>query len=381
LPFSRRVAVGNPNALTTLLDAKRRAGAVICDLTSSNPTRAGLPYPFAEILAALADPAALIHEPAPLGLEVARAAVAADHARRGLLVHPDDVALTASTSEAYAYLFKLLCDAGDEVLAPAPCYPLLDALASAEGVRLARHALAYDGEWHLDFAALEAAITPATRAILIVSPGNPTGAYLREHELARLATLGLPLIVDEVFAEYPTERAPRDRVALAARRELPTLVFSLGGLSKSVGLPQLKLAWIIAGGPADLRALALERLEHLADGYLSVGAPVMHAAGRLLVAGASVRAAIRARIALGRQALAATALEVLPAEGGWSALVRVPAIRTDEEWALALLRDHDVLVQPGYFFDFPRGAYLVLSLLASAADLARGAQAIAGLGA
>ncbi len=375
--FSGRILPGTINVLGALLDDKRRTGAPVHDLTVSNPTCADLPYPEAEILAALADPAALVHEPAPLGLPAARAAVAADLGRRGHAVDPADVVLTASTSEAYALLFKLLCDPGDEVLAAAPSYPLFDHLASLEGVTLAHHALAWDGDWHIDFSALEAAITPRTRALLVVSPGNPTGAYLKEAELARLDGYGLPLIVDEVFAEYPSPLAPRDRVDFAAGRDAAVPIFSLGGLSKSAGLPQLKLAWIVMNRAA--RA-ARDALETISDAYLSVGAPVMHAAARLLVAGAGVRAALQQRLAAARALLDASPLEVLPSEGGWSAILRVPRVKqadSDEAWALALLGRHDVLVHPGYYFDFPgSGAHLVVSLLSAPADLQRGVEAI-----
>ena len=379
--FSSRIpfgsgSSGSTNRLTALLDEKRRAGGPpVLDLTISNPTLAGFVYPD-DVLASLAAPAALVHEPSPLGLPVARAAVAADHARRGFTVDPADVALTASTSEAYALLFKLLADPGDTILAPTPGYPLFGHLAALEGLRLEHYPLVWDGEWHLDAGAVAAAVTPRTRAILVVSPGNPTGAYLKRGELARLGELGLPLIVDEVFAEYPTARAPGDRVELAAAAEIPVPVFSLGGLSKSVGLPQLKLAWILASRAA---RPALPRLEIIADAYLSVGTPVMHAAAHLLSAGAAVREAIRARVAAGRAALEGSPLELLPAEGGWSAILRLPRVRDDEEWALALLDEHGVLVHPGYFYDLDGGPYVVVSLLAPAEDLLRGAGAILAL--
>jgi alanine-synthesizing transaminase len=380
--FSRRVALAPPNALSALLDDKRRAGARIRDLTVSNPTQVGLVYPGEEILAALADPAALVYQPEPRGLLAAREAVAADYARRGLFVHVNNLLLTASTSEAYALLFKLLCDPGDTVLAPTPSYPLFDYLASLEGISLASYPLAYDGQWHIDFAALDEA--PPAKALLFVSPNNPTGSYLKEDEHRRLvawaAERGMALIVDEVFAEYPAADAPRDRVELAARPGCEALVFSLGGLSKAAGLPQLKLGWIAAAGPEALVAPALGRLELIADSYLSVATPVQLAAGRLLAAGAKVRAQILARVRANRAAVAAavagTAVELLPAEGGWSAVLRLPSTRSDEEIALALLRDHHTLVHPGYFFDFARGTYLVLSLLGAPDDVAAGISAI-----
>jgi len=342
------------NALGRLLSEKRRAGTNLLDLTLSNPTAAGIIYPEAEILAALAPPEALRYAPDPRGLESARVAVGGAAA--------DDVLLTASTSEAYAYLFKLLCDPGDVVLMPEPSYPLFAYLTALEGVQAAPYRLAYDGAWHIDFASLEENVAKA-RAILVVSPNNPTGSYLKRGELERLGSYGLPLIVDEVFADYPLD-VPADAVSRVARPDSPVLTFGLGGLSKSAGLPQLKLGWIVVGGAG--RAEALERLELIADSYLSVATPVQLAAPRLVAAGATIRQSILARVRRNRDALAVRlppALELLPAEAGWSAIVRFPATRTDEELALALLRDRDTLVQPGYFFDMPAGTFLVISLL------------------
>jgi aspartate/methionine/tyrosine aminotransferase len=360
-----------PNALTALLEARRRAGASILDLTVSNPTLAEIPYPSEDIRTALADPGLLRYEPTPRGLASARAAVAAEAG-----VAPDDVLLTASTSESYAYLFKLLCDPGDSVLAPEPSYPLFSYLTALEGVELVPYPLVFDGAWHIDLAALEAARGPRTRAILVVSPNNPTGSYLKVDELRRLETLGLPLIVDEVFAGYPAIDDP-GRVVGAARAAEAGLVFSLGGLSKSAGLPQLKLGWIVGGGPG--RAAALERLDLIADSYLSVATPVMLALPRLLDLGAEVRARIQERVARNRAALAARlppSTTLLPSEGGWSAVLRFPATRTDEEMALTLLGEHDTLVQPGYFFDFPRGTFIVVSLLPPPACFDAGIEAM-----
>lgn len=344
-------------------------GAALLDLTESNPTRVGLPYPADALLQALAPPELARYEPAPRGLPSARAAVAARHG-----CAPDDVLLTASTSEAYSYLFKALCDPGDAVLAPQPSYPLFDYLAALEGVELVTYPLRYDGAWHIDLPALEQALAaaPRARAILVVSPNNPTGSYLTRDELARLAALaaarGLVLVADEVFAEYPADDAAAPARVTCLAAETPVLGFSLGGLSKSAGLPQLKLGWIVAGGPAADRAAALERLELVADSYLSVATPVMLAAPRLLELGDRVRAAILARVRANRAWLherlpRGGAVEPLPAEGGWTATLRFPATRTDEELALAALRDHDVVAHPGYFFDYPRGTYLIVSLL------------------
>lgn len=358
--FSGRTSpTGAPrNSLSLLLDEKRRQGAAILDLTVSNPTLVGLPYP-SDLLAPLADPRALVYEPSPRGLAVAREAIAAE-----LGVAPEDLLLCASTSEAYKFLFELLCDPGDEILVPAPGYPLFTELAAHEAITTRAYPLVYAGEWHV--ALDEVRPTTRTRGIVVVSPGNPTGATVRPSELAALAAHNLPLIVDEVFAERPHHRAPG-------------LVFRLGGLSKLLGLPQLKLAWIHVAGAHPVKDEALERLETIADAALSVSTPVMLAVPELLRRAAPLRDALRARVRRNRAALAArlagTAISPLHADGGWSAILRVLATRSDEEIALALLRDRDLLVHPGFFFDLP-GAHLVVSLLVPPDDLARGVELI-----
>jgi len=367
-----------PNRLAERLAAKRAAGARILDLTESNPTRAGLPCPD-DILAALARAEARRYEPRPFGLPAAREAVAADFARRGFPVGPDRVVLSASTSEAYAFLFKLLCDPGDEVLVPRPGYPLFEFLATLESVRVLPYPLAYDGEWHLDLSALRDALGPRTRAVVAVSPHNPTGACLRRDERDALETLcarrGVALVSDEVFADYTFRDEPRRAASVA--RDGPALAFALGGLSKSCGLPQLKLAWTAVTGPEPLRRDALARLEVVADTYLSVSTPVQVAAPELLSRREELSAPIRARVRANLEALRAAIGAACPAtllepEGGWSAVLRVPATRTEEERVTRLLEERDVLVHPGYFFDFPHEAFLVLSLLPPESDFAEG---------
>jgi aspartate/methionine/tyrosine aminotransferase len=356
-----------PNALARAVAAARARGDAIADLTDSNPTRAGIPYPD-DLLAPLADAAALRYEPHPFGLPAARAAVAADHARRGVSIDPAQVVLTASTSEAYSWLFKLLCDAGDCVLVPRPSYPLFEHLTALEGVQAHPYDLDYHGHWWIDAASLADA-PERTRAVLAVSPNNPTGSYLSAEELERLAACcrerRWALVVDEVFADYPLD-AQSPLTDIAARTDV--LTFSLAGLSKTVGLPQLKLAWIVAGGPAAARDEALAALELVADSFLSVATPVQVAAPHLLRAGGAVREAIRQRIRQNLDALRAAArgfpaCEVLRTEGGWSVVVRVPATRREEALVVELVERERILVHPGYFFDFPREAYLVVSLL------------------
>jgi len=369
LPSSRSSFDLAPNRLALALARARQEERAILDLTESNPTRAGLPYARATILEALASPDALLYEPSPFGLWSAREVVA-----RELEVDPARVLLTASTSEAYGFLFKLLCDPGDEVLVPVPSYPLFEHLARLEAVRAVPYRLAYDGRWHVDVDSLRSAVGPRTRAVVTVSPNNPTGSYLKHAELAALASLGLPIVSDEVFASYPLRDDPtRATTALEAQG---TLVFSLGGLSKLAALPQMKLAWIVVGGDAPDVTDALARLEVLADAYLSVGTPVQHALPHLLASRVPAESAIQARtrtnLELLRSRVSGTAGTLLDVEGGWYATLRVPATRSEEAWALELLEEDGVHVHPGHFFDFEHEAYLVLSLLTPEAIFAEG---------
>lgn len=366
--ISRRVPPHDEaNAVTRALAELRAGGADIIDLTASNPTRCGIPYP-ARLLDALADAHALQYEPQPFGLPAARLAVAEDQRRRGVNVDPAHVVLTASTSEAYAWLFKLLCDPGDAVLVPHPSYPLFEHLTMLEGIAAHPYFLEYHGHWTIDLEAIAAA-PPNVRALLMVSPNNPTGSFVSAGELQQLLEIcrsrGWALIADEVFADYPLESAG-PLTDIAARSDV--LAFTLGGLSKTVGLPQLKLGWCIAGGPPADRNTALRALELIADSYLSVGTPVQVAAPHLLREGASIRAAIQTRIEQNLTALRAAAArhpscETLKVEGGWSAVIRVPSTKSEEDLVLDLLRRERILVYPGYFFDFPHEAYVVVSLL------------------
>jgi aspartate/methionine/tyrosine aminotransferase len=318
----------------------------------------------------MADTRALSYEPHPFGMPDARAAVAADCRRRGVAVDPAHVVLTASTSEAYSWLFKLLCDPDDVVLVPRPSYPLFEHLTRLEGVRAEPYDLEYHRRWTIDLAGVARLATTGARAILVVSPNNPTGSYVTRPELAQLSEIcdrsGLALVVDEVFADYPLD-APDDRVTDVAARA-GVLAFSLAGLSKTAALPQLKLGWIVVGGAAGPRDEALRALELIADSYLSVSTAVQVAAGELLARGAAVRGQIHARARvnldeLRRMAARFPACEVLTCEGGWYAVVRVPAHRTEEALVLELLERERILAHPGYFFDFPREAYVVVSLL------------------
>jgi len=357
-----------PNALARLIQSKRRSGASIADLTESNPTRVGLTYP-ADLLAPLAEARALAYDPQPLGMWAARAAVAADFRRRGIVLSADRVALTSSTSEAYALLFKLLCDAGDRVLVPHPSYPLFEHLTQLELVEAIPYALEYHGAWRIDIESVRRAMSDRVRAILIVSPNNPTGSFLHRDDLTQLseiaATGEVALIGDEVFADY---RLDGNAAATHVLADADVVAFSLGGLSKSAGLPQLKLGWIGFGGPSHRLDAILGRYEIIADTYLSVSTPIQAAAAELIESGAAIRAQIIARLTRNLESLRARAaafpsIDVLPVEGGWSAVMQVPSVGPEEALVLELLEKDDVVVHPGYFFDFAREAFIVVSLL------------------
>jgi aspartate/methionine/tyrosine aminotransferase len=340
----------------------------LIDLTESNPTRCGLEVP-------VSLPIVTHYQPEPLGLGPARDAVAR---WLGPKVTADQVVLCASTSEAYGWLFKLLCDGGDEVLLAQPGYPLFEHLGALEGVAVKGFGLRFDGQWVLDLDRVVEAAGPRTKAVVVVSPGNPTGAYLRPEDFDALDALcaarGWALVVDEVFAEPERSLAGRSTRALG---------FFLGGLSKAAGLPQHKLSWLIATGPGAPRAEALRRLDFIADCYLSVAAPVQQALPELLERSAAFRRAASARCAQNRGVLAAlrpvgAAWELLPAEAGWVAVLRVPEQPPEPERVRGLLRA-GVKVHPGYFYDFHAGAHLVLSLLPEPAPFLAGATRLARL--
>jgi hypothetical protein len=371
-----------PNDFSRALAAARARGPIL-DLTVSNPTRVGIDYP-ADLLSELSGAASLAYQPHPLGLPEARAAIAATYAARGLPIGTDRIVLTASTSEAYSVLFKLLCDpGGSAVLTPVPSYPLFDHLARLDGVEQRPYPLEFHGDWTIDLAALDRAWIGATRAVLAVTPNNPTGSLLHESDAdelsRRCASRAAALILDEVFHDYTlANRVVTEPECLVAPR---CLLFRLGGLSKAVGLPQVKLGWIAVAGPDELAAEALDRLELICDTYLSVSTPVQVAARSLLERGAAVRAQILARVrgnyaSLRERFADSSAASVLPAAGGWSAVLRIPATRSEDTVVLELLERDGVVVHPGYFFDFPHEAFLVVSLLPEPDVFARGARLI-----
>jgi len=372
--FSRRTDWNTEES--TLARAHRQraaAGLPIADLTASNPTRCGFTYP-PRLLQALADPQAFDYDPQPRGLLSARKAVCRSYADCGVTVHPDQVVLTTSTSEAYSYLFRLLCDPGCEILAPQPGYPLFDFLAGLDDVRLKAATLLYDHGWQIDPEGFRRAITPQTRAIVLVHPNNPTGHFTKPWEAAELAQLcrefDLSLIVDEVFLDYGLEATGQ---SFAAGLEgVP--VFVVSGLSKIAGLPQMKAAWIVATGPE--ATAALDRLEVIADTFLSMNAPVQAALPVWLDGRAVIQNQIRQRVSanlaeLDCQLAHAPQITRLGVEAGWYAVLRIPALGPDEHTVLALL-EQGVWLHPGYFFGMAESGWLVVSLLGPEPEFSTG---------
>lgn len=364
--FSRRAHWSAPlNRLTLARQAHRGA---LLDLTETNPTRAALPYPNDELAEALARGARAQYDPDPPGLRSAREALAAE-----LHCSADDLILTASTSEAYSFLFKLLTDPGDAMLTATPSYPLLEHLAALELTELRPFPLEFHRRWEIHDLPVDA----RTRAILVVNPNNPTGSYVSAAEQEALARLGLPIVSDEVFLDYPLEGSGQTFV----RDDV--LTFTLSGLSKSAGLPHFKLGWIRVSGPAAQKREALEALEMIADNFLSVATPVQVALPELLRIAPRIRDAISARTRANLDTLhhvfaSVPSTRVLPVEGGWSAVVRVPRVHSDDDLALALL-ERGVVIQPGYFFDFPTDGYVVVSLLTESAIFAEGIGRVADM--
>jgi len=365
------------NRLSEALARHRASGKRLLDLTASNPTESGFEYDRGAILAALRHPAALRYEPNPKGLETARLAVTEYYSARGVAISAEDIVLTTSTSEAYSFVFRLLCNPGDELLIPAPSYPLFGFLADIQDVKLVRYPLVYDHGWQIDFPSLQQAITPRTRGVIVVNPNNPTGHFIKDKELAKLnelcAARGLALIADEVFLDF----AVRDARPVTFAGDAGALTFAMSGLSKIAGLPQMKLAWVIASGPGELKRQAMETLEVIADTYLSPNAPVQLATPVFLEQRHGFQRQVMARVRknlaeLDRQLAGQKTCSRLEVEGGWYAVVRVPATVGDEELAIKLLRENDVYVHPGHFFDFAAEGYLVVSLIAREEEFAEG---------
>jgi alanine-synthesizing transaminase len=373
------------NRLTRALEGHRRSGKELFDLTASNPTTCGLNYPEREILAALADPRGLVYRPESKGLREAREGVAEYYAGRagfsGSLQQVDSeyILLASGTSEAYSHIFRLLCEAGDEILVPAPSYPLFEFLAELADIRLVPYPLLYDHGWQIDFASLRSALTLRSRAVLVVHPNNPTGSFVKPHEAAELAEIcaarEMAIVADEVFLDYTSGATPAQTFALSDS----TLAFTLSGLSKISLLPQMKLAWTVVSGPEAAVQTAVDRLEIIADTYLSPSTSVQLALPKLLLLRHALQAQLQQRISANLSVLDSMLRESkflarLDREGGWYAILRVPVTGNDDDLTVALLERCSVLVHPGHFFNFSREGFLVLSLITPEQQFQEGLQ-------
>ena len=365
-----------PNRLAEALERHKSSGRRLLDLSASNPTECGFSYDTPAIMRSLCAPASLQYHPDPRGLASARQAVSDYYAAHGEQLSADDIILTASTSEAYSFIFRLLCNPGDELLIPTPGYPLFDFLADVNDVKLIRYPLFYDHGWHIDTHSLEQAITPRTRGVIVVHPNNPTGHFTKPEETSRLNQIcsanQMAIIADEVFLDFSLGEPQKSFVANAG-----ALTFTMSGISKISGLPQMKFAWLIANGPADEKREALARLEMIADTYLSLNAPIQLAAPVLLKQREPFQQQLMARVRsnlveLDSQLAGSNHISRLVVEGGWYAVLRIPVTRDDEELALELLEKPDVYLHPGHFYDFPGEGYLVVSLITPEQDFSEG---------
>jgi aspartate/methionine/tyrosine aminotransferase len=366
-----------PNRLAEALAQHQAKNNLLFDLTVSNPTECGFMYDNDAILRALSNPAATMYQPEPRGMATARHAIAEYYAARGCDVPVEDILLTTSTSEAYSFVFRLLCNPGDELLIPAPSYPLFDFLADIQDVRLVRYPLFYDHAWEIDFHALEQAITPRTRGVIVVHPNNPTGHYTNSAAMKHLNEICSPnnmaIIADEVFLDFSlTQELHR---SFAANSE--ALTFTMSGLSKIAGLPQMKAAWLIASGPERWKSQACARLDVIADAYLSTNAPIQLAVPSFLQQRGGFQKQLMARVRdnlreLDRQIAAKNSCSRLEVEGGWYVVLRVPATRPDDDLAVDLLESMGVYIHPGHFYDFPGDGYLIASLITPEHDFAEG---------
>jgi alanine-synthesizing transaminase len=367
----------SPNRFTQAQQELRAAGREVLDLTISNPTRAELHYDPEAILRALVNPQAMDYDPQPKGLRSAREAVACYYGKQHNEIDPESIVLTTSTSEGYSHVFRLLCNVEDEILVPKPGYPLFEFLADLQDVKLVQYPLLYDHGWQIDFPSLYKAVNHRTRAVVVVHPNNPTGSFVADKERSALNQFcreyNLALVADEVFLDYAHDGAAR--ATFADNRE--ALTFTLSGLSKISGLPQMKLAWIVSSGADEQVDAALARLEVIADTYLSMNAPVQLAAAVLLEQRHSIQALVLDRVRanvseLDRGLAKQKTCRRLDVEGGWYAVLRVPVTQSDEDLAIEILRKQSVLVHPGHFYDFPNDGYLIVSLITPLQDFRKG---------
>jgi alanine-synthesizing transaminase len=369
-----------PNRLAEALERHKSSGRKLLDLSASNPTECGFSYNAPAIMRALCSPASLQYHPDPRGMKTARQAVSDYYSARGERVSIDEMLLTASTSEAYSFVFRLLCNPGDELLIPTPSYPLFDFLADVNDIKLIRYPLFYDHGWHIDLHALKQAITPRTRGMILVHPNNPTGHFTKAEEIAQLneicAANQMAIIADEVFLDFSLGTAQKSFVANSS-----ALTFTMSGISKISGLPQMKFAWLAVNGPKEVKREALARLEMIADTYLSLNAPIQLAAPVLLQQRTTFQQQLMGRMRnnlaeLDAQLAQERKVSRLEVEGGWYAVLRIPATRLDEELAIELLEKHDVYLHPGHFYDFSGDGHMIVSLITPEPDFNEGLRRI-----
>jgi len=373
-----------PTPLYELVEKMRAAGEPMIDLTESNPTRCGFRYQPDHLIPPAVLQKSVFYDPDPRGLLEARQAIAEWYHRQNIAVDPQSIVLTSSTSEAYSFLLQLLCDAGEAIAVPKPGYPLFEYLCRLSDVHCNSYRLAYDGEWHIDIQSVEEILSERTKALVLVHPNNPTGSFVKKEERTGIVSLtrdsGVPLIVDEVFGAFPIGQDGRRHESFAGSQE--TLTFTLNGLSKVAALPQMKLAWIVISGPVDQRTDALQRLEVIADTFLSVGTPIQHSLKTILTDSAPLTARIRERISANLKhaslAFSSTSpVSLFKCEGGWNAVLRLPATKSDEQWASDLLIEKKVLTHPGHLFEFELGSCIVVSLMPEPEVFSTGIRGIA----
>lgn len=382
--FARRTQWDTrPNPLAVLLEEKRRLGKRVLDLSVSNPTRCGFSYLPPDILRLLAQPSSLVYEPHPRGLLSAREAIARYYASSlNIHVHPENILLTAGTSEAYATLFRLLCNPGDHVAIPCPSYPLLDYLCDLTDVSAVHYRLVYDGRWCVDLDSVHRVIQDGARTVVLVHPNNPTGSLVTPDEFTDIVETaeqtGCSLIVDEVFSPFGWN--PNGEIPSTLRWNPTVLTCTLSGISKLLGLPQLKLSWMVLRGAPRVQSAALERLDVMLDTFLSVNTPVQHALPDLLALAPVARSALRDRLqenlATIHEACNDSPVTLLTAEAGWYAILQLPRTRTDNEWAMELLDRSDLVTQPGHFFNLEQESCLVLSLICPTRSTREGIQTL-----
>jgi len=374
------------NKLMSCLEKVRGEDEKIIDLTESNPTHCDFEYPQERILEGFLNPKNMDYRPSAQGLLDARQAICRCYWDRGYEIKPEQIFVTSSTSEAYSFLFRLLTNPGDHVLFPRPSYPLFEFLVDLNDIDMDTYPLIYNKNesqdkhtWQIDFDRFRAAFYPNTKAVVLVNPNNPTGSFIKRDELSAIAEFcmdkNMSIISDEVFWDYSLSENNHEFISAVDNKKC--LTFVLGGVSKCLALPQMKVSWIILNGPEELVKEAYNRLEVIADTYLSVNTPAQNALQQWLTLHSMIKGEVVKRLeanyAFVKEAIQKTpSCSCLNAEGGWYVIVKLPNCYSEEHWAMELLTKEHVFVHPGYFFDFYDEPYIVLSLLTPEAEFKEG---------